>query len=208
MTQETTSEINTAEELRAYYGTPTARALQKQLTALDHHCRAFIALSPFLVMATSDRQGRADASPKGDAPGFVQVIDDKTLLIPDRIGNNRCDGLQNILENPQIGLLFFMPGRDETFRVNGHAEIVTDPDILATLTAQGKPPRSAIRVTVEEAYMHCGKAIIRSDLWNSDKHVGKDAFPSLGRVLADQIAGLDPETSDRMTEESYRTRLY
>jgi uncharacterized protein len=200
--------IDTQEALRRHYGEPTERALKKQLPSLDRHCRRFIALSPFLVMATSDRTGRADASPKGDAPGFVQVVDERTLLIPDRIGNNRCDGLKNILENPQIGLLFFMPGRDETLRVNGQAEIIDDPTVLEGLQAQGKPPKSVIRVTVEEAYMHCGKAMIRSDLWNPEKHLGADAFPTLGRVLADQIAGLDPETSERMTAESYRTRLY
>ncbi|HEX9447979.1 MAG TPA: pyridoxamine 5'-phosphate oxidase family protein [Dongiaceae bacterium] len=208
MTRDPMPTIDTPESLRTYYGAPTARALKKQLPALDRHCRRFIALSPFLVMATSDAQGRADASPKGDAPGFVQVIDKKTLLIPDRIGNNRCDGLHNLLENPRIGLLFFLPGRDETLRVNGHAEIVIDPSVLQSLTAHGKAPRSAIRVGVEEAYMHCGKSVIRSDLWNTAKYVGKDAFPSLGQILADQIAGLDPETSERMTEESYRTRLY
>ncbi|HWT96354.1 MAG TPA: pyridoxamine 5'-phosphate oxidase family protein [Terriglobales bacterium] len=200
--------ITDAASLRDYYGTPTPRALKKQLSFIDKHFRHFISLSPFLVMATSDAAGRLDASPKGDAPGFVHVADDKTLLIPDRVGNNRCDGLHNLLENPRIGLLFFLPGRDETLRVNGRAEIVTAPAVLEALAAQGKPPRAAIRVTVEEAYMHCGKSVIRSDLWNSDKHIGKTDFPSLGRVLADQIEGLDPETSERMTEESYRTRLY
>jgi PPOX class probable FMN-dependent enzyme len=200
--------ITDAASLRDYYGAPTPRALKKQLNFIDKHFRHFISLSPFLVMATGDAAGRLDASPKGDAPGFVHVVDDKTLLIPDRVGNNRCDGLHNLLENPRIGLLFFLPGRDETLRVNGRAEIVTDTAVLETLVAQGKLPRAAIRVTVEEAYMHCGKSVIRSDLWNSDKHVGKADFPSLGRVLADQIEGLDPETSERMTEESYRTRLY
>jgi len=200
--------ITDTASLRDYYGAPTPRALKKQLSFIDKHFRHFISLSPFLVMATGDAAGRLDASPKGDAPGFVHVVDDKTLLIPDRVGNNRCDGLHNLLENPRIGLLFFLPGRDETLRVNGRAEIVTDTAVLETLVAQGKLPRAAIRVTVEEAYMHCGKSVIRSDLWNSDKHVGKADFPSLGRVLADQIEGLDPETSERMTEESYRTRLY
>lgn len=200
--------IDTPAALRAHYGEPTPRALKKQLDRLDKHCRAFVALSPFLVMATSDAAGRADASPKGDAPGFVQVLDEHTLLIPDRIGNNRCDGLHNLLENPRIGLLFIVPGRNETLRVNGRAEIVVDPAILEGLQAQGKTPKAALRVTVEEAYMHCGKEMIRSDLWNPDKHRGAEDFPSLGGVLADQIAGLDPETSERMTEESYRTRLY
>ena len=131
MTQRETAEghvaITDAASLRAYYGSPTPRALKKQLSFIDKHFCHFISLSPFLVMATSDAEGRLDASPKGDAPGFVVVVDEKTLLIPDRVGNNRCDGLHNLLENPRIGLLFFLPGRDETLRVNGRAEIVPIP---------------------------------------------------------------------------------
>ena len=182
--------IENVEQLRESYGAPSERALKKQLSRFDKYCRDFIARSPFLVVASADPSGRCDASPKGDAPGFVQVIDDTTLLIPDRLGNNRIDTLANLIARPGIGLIFFVPGINETLRVNG------------------KVPRSAILVTAEEVYFHCGKALIRSDLWNPDKQVRRLDFPSLGRILADQIGGISVEESERYTAESYRTRLY
>ena len=194
--------------LRDRYGKVGERAAQKQLDRLDQHCRRFIALSPFMVMATADAQGRCDASPKGDAPGFVQVQDDRTILIPDRVGNNRVDSLQNILANPQIGLLFFLPGYQETLRVNGKARISTEPALLAMTAHAGKPPKSVIVVDVEEAYMHCGKALIRSHLWDADRHVEKGAFPSLARVLADQIAGVDVAETEDMLKDNYKNELY
>jgi PPOX class probable FMN-dependent enzyme len=200
--------IENAGQLRELYGAPSERAVKKQLDRLDPHCRAFIARSPFLVVASSDPSGRCDASPKGDAPGFVAVLDERTLLIPDRLGNNRTDTLGNLLARPGIGLIFFVPGINETLRVNGRASLTTDPALLAPLAVNGKAPRSGIRVAVEEAYFHCGKALIRSDLWNPGKHVPRGDFPSLGRILADQIEGLSVEESERMTAEGYRTRLY
>jgi hypothetical protein len=196
------------EQLRESYGAPSERALKKQLSWIDRHCRDFIARSPFLVIASADPSGRCDASPKGDAPGFVQVIDDTTLLIPDRLGNNRIDTLANLLARPGIGLIFFVPGINETLRVNGRACITTDPALLEPLAVNGKVPRSAILVTAEEIYFHCGKALIRSDLWNPDKQVRRSDFPSLGRILADQIGGISVEESERYTAESYKTRLY
>ena len=200
--------IENVEHLRESYGAPSERALKKQLNRLDKHCRDFIARSPFLVIASADPSGRCDASPKGDAPGFVQVIDDTTLLIPDRLGNNRIDTLANLLARPGIGLIFFVPGINETLRVNGRACITTDPALLELLAVDGKVPRSAILVTAEEIYFHCGKALIRSDLWNPDKQVRRSDFPSLGRILADQIGGISVEESERYTAESYKTRLY
>jgi len=200
--------IENVEHLRESYGAPSERALKKQLNRLDKHCRDFIARSPFLVIASADPSGRCDASPKGDAPGFVQVIDDTTLLIPDRLGNNRIDTLANLLARPGIGLIFFVPGINETLRVNGRACITTDPALLEPLAVDGKVPRSAILVTAEEIYFHCGKALIRSDLWNPDKQVRRSDFPSLGRILADQIGGISVEESERYTAESYKTRLY
>jgi PPOX class probable FMN-dependent enzyme len=194
--------------LRERYGRVGEKAAKKQLDRLDRHCRRFIELSPFLVMATSDADGRCDASPKGDAPGFVQVRDERTLLIPDRIGNNRVDSLQNIVVNPQIGLLFFLPGYQETLRVNGRAEISSDPALLEATAHAGKPPKSVIVVTVEEAYMHCGKALIRSHLWDPDRHLEKGAFPSLARVLADQIAGTDEAATETMLADNYKNELY
>ena len=199
--------IDDAEQLRAAYGTPNERAVKKQLSRLDKHCRDFIARSPFVVIASADPAGRCDASPKGDAPGFVRVIDDATLLIPDRLGNNRVDTLGNLVERPGIGVIFFVPGINETLRVNGRAKITTDPELLEPLAVNGKIPRSGILISAEEVYFHCGKALIRSDLWNPEKHVPRGEWPSLGRIIAEQI-GTDPVEGERMTAESYRTRLY
>jgi PPOX class probable FMN-dependent enzyme len=194
--------------LRQHYSEPSRPAQRKQLDRLDPHCRRFIELSPFLVMATADAEGRADASPKGDAPGFVKVQDDRTLLLPDRVGNNRLDGLQNILANPHVGLLFFLPGYQETLRVNGKAWISTEPPHLALTAHAGKPPRAVLVVTVEEAYLHCGKALIRSGLWHADRHIEKGGFPSLARIISDQVAELgEAETAERLAQ-SYRDRLY
>jgi uncharacterized protein len=196
-------------EIREIYGEPMERAVKKQLPKLEKHSRAFIALSPFLVMATCDAEGRCDASPKGDAPGFVHVLDDETLLIPDRLGNNRIDTISNLMEHPRIGLIFFVPGLRETLRVNGRAQVTTDPALLESCVAQAKLPRSGILVSAEEVYFHCGKAIIRSDLWNPAKQINKADFPSLGIIIADQIGqATEPKEAERMTEESYRTRLY
>jgi hypothetical protein len=200
--------IEDVEVLRESYGAPSERALKKQLSRLDKHCRDFIARSPFLVIASADAWGRCVASPKGDAPGFVQVIDDTNLVIPDRLGNNRIDTLANLVARPGIGLIFFVPGINETLRVNGKSRITTDSAILEPLAVSGKVPRSAILVTAEEIYFHCGKALIRSDLWNPDKQVRRSDFPSLGRILADQIGGISVEESERYTAESYKARLY
>ena len=163
--------IENAERLREIYGAPSERAVKKQLRRLDRHCRAFIARSPFLVVASADASGRCDASPKGDAPGFVAVLDDATLLIPDRLGNNRVDTLGNLLARPGIGLIFFVPGINETLRVNGRARVATEPALLEPVAVNGKVPKSGILVSVDEVYFHCGKALIRSDLWNPDKHL-------------------------------------
>ncbi len=196
-------------EIRGIYGQPAERAVKKQLPRLEKHSRAFIALSPFLVIATADRNGRCDASPKVDAPGFVTVLDDHTLLIPDRLGNNRVDTIGNLLDAPGVGLIFFVPGLLETLRVNGTARITTDPALLEPTAVNGKVPRSGILVSVEEVYFHCGKALIRSDLWNPDKHVARSDFPSLGRIITEQInEGGSVEEAERYTAESYRTRLY
>jgi PPOX class probable FMN-dependent enzyme len=201
--------IENPRQLRELYGMPSERAVKKQIDRLDHHCRAFIARAPFLVIASSDPSGRCDASPKGDAPGFVAVVDERSLLIPDRLGNNRTDTLGNLLARPGVGLIFFVPGINETLRVNGRASVTTDPALLTPLAVNGKMPRSGILVAVEEVYFHCGKALIRSDLWNPDKHVRRSDFPSMGRILAEQIGGgLSVEESERMTAEGYRTRLY
>ncbi len=201
--------IEDISEIREIYGHPMERTVKKQLPRLEKHSRAFIAMSPFLVMATCDAEGRCDASPKGDAPGFVTVLDDETLLIPDRLGNNRVNSIGNILQHPRVGLIFMVPGLRETLRVNGRAQITTDPELLAQTVINEKMPRSGILVTADEVYFHCGKAMIRSDLWNPEKHVARKDFPSLGIVIAEQIGQLvEPKEAERATEESYRTRLY
>jgi PPOX class probable FMN-dependent enzyme len=200
--------IENVDELHEIYGAPSDRAVRKELRRLDRHCRDFIARSPSLVIASADASGRCDASPKGDAPGFVRVVDEATLLIPDRLGNNRVDTLGNLLARPGIGLIFFVPGINETLRVNGRARITTDAALLGPLAVNGKMPRSGILVTVEEVYFHCGEALIRSDLWNLEKRSRRAEFPSLARILADQIGGLDLEEAERQIAESYDTRLY
>ena len=195
-------------ELRALYGPPMERAVKKQLSRLDGYCRAFIARSPFIVVASCDPEGRCDASPKGDAPGFVAVLDDETLLVPDRLGNNRVDTLGNLMSCPGVGLIFLVPGVNETLRVNGRGTVTTDPGLLEPLSVNGKAPRSGMLVAIEEVYFHCGKALIRSDLWNPEKRLRPGEFPSLGRILADQIGGTTVEESERQIAEGYRTRLY
>ncbi|WP_395677833.1 pyridoxamine 5'-phosphate oxidase family protein [Inquilinus sp.] len=180
----------------------------KILDSIDPHARAFIGLSPFLVIATAGADGSADASPRGDAPGFVAVVDRKTLLIPDRRGNNLCDSLSNVVENPKVGLVFFVPGVNETLRVNGGAEITSDPELLEPMAVEGKVPTSALKVTVEQLYFHCGKALIRSRLWDPAVQIERRSFPTLGKILADQIKGLDSDEVQSGLETAYKDRLY
>ena len=202
--------IDSVEKLRAVYRRPPrARSGLKVLDHLDVHCRNFIALSPLCVISSSRADGRADASPRGDLPGsLVHVVDDRTLLLPDRPGNRQLDTLTNLLERPYVGLLFFVPGMNETLRINGRAEIVTEPELLAPLAIRSKPPLSALAVTVEEAYLHCAKALIRARIWEPEARVERSRFPTYGRVLADQIAGADAAEIDADSAESARTDLY
>jgi PPOX class probable FMN-dependent enzyme len=177
---------------------------------LDPHSRAFIALSPFLLMATADTDGRCDVSPKGDAPGFVQVLDDRRLIIPDRPGNRRLDGMQNLVRNPHIGLIFLVPGREETLRVNGRAWITRDPEILRSAIVQGKTPLLAVGVEVEQCFFHCAKAFIRSHLWAYDQWPARDALPSYACMVFDQVQpeGTTVQDYERDIAESNATRLY
>ena len=203
-------------ELREILGEPTERAILKQQSALDRHARAFIGHSPFLVLSTASAAGTCDASPKGDVPGFVLVQDERTLVIPDRPGNRRADSLRNILENPHVGLLFLIPGMDETLRVNGSARVVEDPEVLAQLAVGGRAPKLAIVVSVEEAYLHCGKALLRSHLWDASRQMPRSEMPSLGQMIQDQLRPPDRTDEEharivaeheRGTAEAYR-RLY
>ncbi len=202
------SEVADAQHLRALVGEVHLLAERKVLDRLDHFCRDFIALSPFLVLASSDSEGRADASPRGDGPGFVQVLDEKTLLIPDRRGNNRVDSFGNVLSSPGVGLVFFVPGINETLRVNGRARLTRDEALLEPTTVQEKTPKLGLLVEVDEAYFHCGKALIRSKLWAQDAQVERGNFPTLGRIVAEQTKAVDAAEADANLEEAYRTRLY
>jgi len=179
--------VTSIEELTGLYDEPFERSIRKQLDRLDEHCRAFIRASPMLMIGT-ESNGMADCSPRGDQPGFVQVADDKTLLIPDRRGNNRLDTLRNIVLNPRVGLLFLVPGVNETFRVNGLASVSRDPALLERFAVSGKLPRTVIVVEVKEAYVHCGRALARADLWNPAKF-GAIPVPSFGTMLVAHTSG-------------------
>ena len=201
-------QVRTQEDLRTHFGRVSSLAEKKVIHRLDRFCRDFIALSPFLVLASSDGQGNADASPRGDAPGFVAVLDDVTLLIPDRRGNNRVDSFGNILASPGVGLIFFVPGINETLRINGRAEISQDPELLTPLAVQNVVPVIGLKVHVEQTYFHCGKALMRSKLWNPAAQVERNSFPTLGRIIAEQTAAIEVEVAEKVMEEAYRTRLY
>jgi uncharacterized protein len=179
--------ITSEEELRELLGTPTSRSVLKERPALDAHCVAFIERSPFVLVATSGQDGRCDVSPKGDAAGFVRVLDERRLVIPDRPGNKRLDSMRNLLANPHVGLIFLVPGREETLRVNGRAWITRDPQVLDLCVAEEKRPPLAIGVQVEECFMHCSKAFRRAGLWLPDAWPSPDALPSLACVLFDQL---------------------
>ena len=201
--------IDTVEELRSSYGEPSERAVKKSLDRLDRHCRRFIELSPFVVIASSGADGRADCSPRGDAAGFVAVLDDRTVLLPDRRGNNRADSLRNVLENAYVGLLFMIPGVDETLRLNGRAALTADPVLLDPLAVNGRAPRSGLVVEVEEVFLQCTKALVRARLWADESRVDrKAALPSFGQMLADHVGLPDGEAIDRELRAKIRETLY
>ena len=213
MTDATT--LTTEAALRERLGSPMDLAKAKAIPYLDKYCKAFIERAPFLTLATSDAQGRLDVSPRGDQPGFALVLDDNTLYLPERPGNARCDSLVNILHNPRVGLLFFVPGFEDMLRVNGKACVVADPALAARSAVNGKEPKVGVRVTVEEAYLHCAKAIRRAGLWDASVQRNRKELPSLGQMILEQTAaaGATPDadtlkTVDEYIEENYRTTLY
>jgi len=200
--------VDDAAQLRAIVGEESLVVQKKVLDRLDRFCRDFIALSPFLVLASADREGGVDASPRGDGPGFVEVLDERTLLIPDRRGNNRIDSFRNVLSAPGVGLVFFVPGITETLRVNGRARMTTDAALLEPMAMQEKAPKLGLIVEVDEAYFHCGKALLRSKLWAQESQVERSSFPTLGRIVAEQTRAVDAAEADANLEEAYRSRLY
>ena len=208
------AEFTIADEtaLRRLLDDQTPLAAQKCLSALDAHATAFIRRAPFVCLGTQDMAGRADVSPRGDPAGFVQVLDPKTLAIPDRPGNNRLDSLSNILANPAVGLLFIIPGFDDTLRVNGEARLVTDPDLLAGMRVNDRLPKLAILVEVKEVFLHCAKAFRRSGLWDPARFQDRKAFPSLSQMILEQ-AGRAPASSeiprlDADLEVEYQRSMY
>ena len=205
-----TDAVTDLAELRALVGEPSELAKKKQIDHLDAHCVEFIAHAPFLVLATADAAGDCDASPKGDAPGFVMVLDERHLVIPDRPGNKRFDGMRNILENPHVGLIFFVPGREETLRVNGRATITRDPALLDRMEVGGKRPTLAIGVEVEEVFMHCAKAFKRSGLWHPDKWPDTSTMAPAACMLFDHAKPTDQTVEElaRRLEIAYVKTLY
>lgn len=205
--------VATVSQLRALFPATHPVAIAKSQDRLDKHAIAFVARSPFLCIGTQSPGGSADVSPRGDPCGFVKVLDDKTLLIPDRPGNNRLDTQCNILTNPAVGLLFMVPGFDDTLRVNGTAQITRDPDLLALLAVNDRLPATAIVVTVKEVFLHCAKAFRRAKLWDLGQRQDRSEMPSLLRIISDQTAGApasieEQEKIDAGLEESYRRTMY
>ena len=200
--------ITSLEQLRAIFGEPSPLVAKKLLRGLDEMAAGFIRRSPFLVIGTADAEGNQDVSPKGDGPGFVMIEDEKTLLIPDRRGNKLIFTLQNILANPHVGLIFVVPGTDETLRVNGTAELSADPALLEQLSARGLPAQLAIRVKVRECFFHCAKAFIRSQLWKPESWNERMRI-SWGKYLAEKIGASDETATqiDQFVEQDYKNNL-
>ncbi|MFM0727251.1 pyridoxamine 5'-phosphate oxidase family protein [Paraburkholderia strydomiana] len=200
--------LTTIEQLEALYGQPHERALRKEIAYVNEDYRAFIEVAPFAVLATAGPDG-LDCSPRGDAPGFVRVVDERTLALPDRIGNNRLDSLRNIIVEPRLALLFIIPGVGESLRVNGRGRITSDAEWLDSFAVEGKLPRTVLLIDVDSVYFHCSKALVRSKLWDPARHVERSQLPSAGEIHRRlNGAGFDAATYDREFAERVRTTLY
>lgn len=201
--------IETKEALRTVYKPAGQLPLQKEMRRLDTHACAFIAASPFVVIGSQDDAGQGDVTPKGDKPGFVSVLDDTTIAIPDRPGNNRLDTLENVIANPAVGLLFLIPGMNETLRVNGRARITANPAMCTRFTVASKPAVSVMIVKIDAVYMHCAKAFLRSELWNPESWPPRSAMPTLGEILKDQLALQESaEETDRGLDDAYAKTMW
>ena len=200
--------VTSIEQLETLYGHPSGAAVLKEISHINAEYRAFIEAAPFFALSTCGPEG-VDCSPRGDEPGFVRVADEKTLMIPDRRGNNRVDSLRNIVRDPRVSLLFLIPGIGETIRVIGRAGISTDPALLESFVFAGKTPRSVLVVTVESVYFQCSKAIIRSKLWDPSRHIARESLPSNGTVLAAITRGeMGGEEYDRAYPERLKATIY
>jgi PPOX class probable FMN-dependent enzyme len=198
--------VVTIEELEALYGKPAGTSVAKEIDYISEGYRALIEAAPFVVIATCGPEG-LDCSPKGDPAGFVRILDDKTLAIPDRRGNNRIDGYRNIVRDPRVALLFLIPGVGETLRVNGRGVISTDPALTASFAVGGKAPRTVLIVTIDSIFFHCSKAVVRSHLW--DKKIDRNSLPSTGTIIAEVTRGkLGGETYDREAPQRIKEQLY
>jgi PPOX class probable FMN-dependent enzyme len=194
-------------DLASIYPKPSPRVIAKARPEIDSHARKFIGMSPFCVLATSGSDGSVDASPRGGNPGFIHVAGPSLVLMPDRSGNNRIDSFRNIVEGSGfVQLIFFVPGIDETLRVGGRGKVSADPDLMASMVEFGKPPRAVLHIDVQEAYFHCGKALMRSKLWSAETRVERAVMPSIAEVIHDQTSLGEPE-SQAVVEERYRTQL-
>ena len=207
MTPDDTRFITDEASLRAHYPQPMLRATGKVLRALDKYCRRIISLSPFCLVATQGPNG-ADLSPRGDPPGFVRVLNDLTLLLPDRIGNNRLDTMTNLLVNPRIGLLFLVPGMNETLRINGTARITDDARLLAGSSINDRLPKVGLLIAVEEALLHCPKALIRSALWDASRQIDRSILPTYAQMLLEHVKGLTDEENERQSRIMAERGLY
>ncbi len=203
-TQRFTNVITEETQLREIFGYPTERAAKKQNDRLDVHCRAIIAKCPFILLGTSNTDGRCDVSPKGDFPGFVRVLDDKTIAIPDLPGNNRLDTLTNMIMNPQVGLIFMIPGMNETLRINGKIQLVRDEDLLESMAFEGKLPKLAIVVHVQEVFTHCPKAFLRSKLWSDEFRIVRSELPSFAEILRDHTGLVDCDVDELQKELDHK----
>ena len=198
--------ISAEETLRATLGRPSDVVKAKVSDRLNELTRQFVERSPFLCLATSAADGTCDVSPRGDPAGFVKVLDERTLLLPDRPGNRLADSFRNVLENPHVALLFVIPGISDTFRVNGRASIVEDPELLAPCAVEGKVPKLGLRIEVDEAYTHCPKAFLRAQLWDPDRYADRSELPSSGELMRSVGADVDPKEYDAERAERYARR--
>jgi len=192
--------------LRSLIGEPSELVQAKVNDRLNELTRQFVERSPFLCLATSAADGTCDVSPRGDPSGFVRILDERTLLLPDRPGNRLADSLRNVTQNPHVALLFFVPGVTDTFRVNGTATIVTDPELLEACAVEGKTPKLGLRIEIQEAFTHCSKAFLRAQLWDPDRFVDRDELPSPGELLRSVEPSVDPDTYDAERAERYERR--